>query len=414
MQRIVVTMFIACFCFLCNAAVLTHDSAYDSLVPAEAYQGIGTWMVGDAIVATGHSIDLDSLGTGKDKRTEQEWSEDDCKRRIMIFVAESKDSCFDDDSYDLEGEVSGFATAATFKLDGQEGLFLIGVVPKEQVHVKFTFNPKKARHFAITLFESGQYMEASTKLAALSQRGIQDEEIISIAHAAGWHVNLKAGIMGDARLQALAGLGRFYYERKAYEESLRYFYDLYMDTQKPEINLLKTLIDLCEKTHRDDTSVKFRAELARMQNIESPLDVRDLSINEPFTPILQNERMLLENGGAKIVEYEGATYFIAVGSTAILDDSGKEYIRRNKVARAQAQKEAASFAEETEVVVEEHNTEKTVINNNNGQKSVYTMKEYDESIRTKVKGLISSMTDVGSWKSSDGKVFFFAIGCRLN
>lgn len=414
MQRITIKIAILCICSTSYAVVLTHDPAYDLLVPAEAYQGVGTWMVGDSIVATGHAIDVDNLGTSKNKRIEQEWALEDCKRRMMTCAAASKVPSFDEDSYDLEGDVSEFITVATFKLDDQEGLFLIGVVHKKQVSVKSTFNIKKARQFAIALFESGQYMEASTKFAALSLQGIQDEEIISIARAAGWHVNLEAGIIGDAKVQALEGLGRFYYERQAYEKSLRHFYDLYLDTQKPETELLKMLIDLCDKTHREETSTKFRAELARIQNIENPAQVRDIRIDEPFAPILQNESMLLENGGAKIVEHEGATYFFAVGSTDIRDDSGQEHLRQMKVARAQAQKEAVSFAEETEVVVEESRTEKTVINNQNGQKSVYTMKEYDESVRTKVKGLISSMTDVGSWKSSDGKVFFFAIGCRLN
>lgn len=414
MLQVIKGVILLSLCFPCVAAVLTHDATFDPVVPSEAYQGVGSWMTGDNIIATGHSTEMDSLGPGKDKRTEQEWALDDCKRRIMVQVAASKDISFDEDFYDLAGEVKGFATAATFKIDGREGLFLIGVANKNQVSVHAEFNPKKARTRAIDLFDAEKYKEAAVRFADLTQRGIQDDETVAYARAASWHVNLESGISGSTRTEALDSLGQFYYERQNYEASLQHFYALYLITQEPDVGLIKRLIDLCEKTHRDETAAKFDAELAKLQGYPKPELVIDLKIDKQFAPILVRESMLLTNAGAKIVQHKGVMYFFAVGSTDIRGDSGEEHLRQIKVARAQAQKGAVSFAEGTDVIAEENSTEKTVITQKDGQKTATSLKEYDESIQTKVKGVIHSLNDIGTWKSPDGKVFFFAIGCQLN
>ncbi len=181
-----------------GGGVLTQDPAFKGVIPAEAYDGVGAWAAGDYWVATGHSIDIDSLGAGKDQRTELQIAENDSRRGIALQAALADHPDVDEDSNDLHADINGFHTAATYKIDKRAGLFLIGIVKKDGVRVQLVFNPKKARIKAIALFDAKQFKEAATRLAALTARGVQDAETIAYARAASWHVNLDAGVTGDA------------------------------------------------------------------------------------------------------------------------------------------------------------------------------------------------------------------------
>ena len=193
-----------------SATLLWRDESLLHLVTSEAYGGTGTWENGDYWVAVGHSSEIDSLGENKGRRTERDLAEDNAKELILQRSAVAKVPDYDGDSYDLKGQIKGFQTAATYRIDGMDGLYLIGVAKKSSVQVDVVFNPGKARLNAIALFDAGNYKDAAARLASLTQRGIQDPETMAYAHAASWHVNLDSGVKGSARETALRGLGQFH------------------------------------------------------------------------------------------------------------------------------------------------------------------------------------------------------------
>jgi hypothetical protein len=241
--------------------ILSSEPSLNNLVPKDAFDGVGAWNDEHYFIATGHSIEVDSLGVTKGKRTEQTIAEDDSKARIAAEAARNKIPDFDPEMFDLVADISDFRVAATYRIEGRVGLFLIGMTERRKIKVKADFNPKKARAFAFNLFHAGQFKDAATRLAILTQRDIQDAETMAHARAASWHMNLQSGISGDARRVALQGLGGFYFDRQEYESSLKYSYDLYKETENPSRELLGTLVKLCEKTNRDNSAKAFLHEL---------------------------------------------------------------------------------------------------------------------------------------------------------
>jgi len=171
------------------ADVLLRDDALAKFVPGEAYQGTGFWEIGDYWVVTGHSTEIDALGKNKGKRVERDFAEDDAKALMLKQAALGKSAEYDAESYDLKGEITGFQTAATYRLEGKSDLYLVGLAKKSGVQVQVVFNPRKARLAAIAIFEAGKYREAAGRFAALTERGIQDGETMAFARAASWHVN---------------------------------------------------------------------------------------------------------------------------------------------------------------------------------------------------------------------------------
>lgn len=404
---------IAAVLYLLLGGVLTHDPAYDAIVPKAAYEGVGSWIAGQHYVATGRSSAYDALGEVKGKRTEQDAAAEDSRRRILARAAGLDDAALEDGCYDITGSLSGFATAARFKLEGMDGVFLIGVAKKEQVSAHAEFSPKKARAHAMGLFDDGKYKEAAGRLADLTQRGIQDDETVAYAHAASWYVNLESGIDGTTRSEALEGLAQFYYDRKAYEKSLRHYYDLYREQSKPSLTLLNRLVELCEETKREETARNLRDEIARTYPDSLSLPISDSQIKEEYVPILLSERFLLTTGGATLVEYRGKRYFLSVGTTIVKEKSPEETLRQLKVGRIQAQKEAVTFTQTTKVEAEDHVRTETIVVNKNGAKTASSMTIIDESTMAAVQGIVGSLQDIGTWKSKDGTVFFYALGLCL-
>jgi hypothetical protein len=397
-----------------SADVVTRDDALAKMVPDEAFQGIGSWAKGDCWVATGHSVEVDSLGKGKGRRTEREFAEEEAKALILKQAAISKCPDYDEGSYDLKGEITGFQTAATYRISAKDGLYLVGVAKKSGVQVDVLFSAKKARLTAIALFEAGRYHDAAARFASLTQRGIQDIETMAYARAASWHVNLDSGIKGGPRLEALDGLGRFYLEQQDYEASLRNFYDLYVETDKPSRQFLDTLVLLCKKTERGETAVNFQNELGRRWPPPAVPQIKDATFDPIFEPVLRLQPFLLKSGGARLVKFNGSFYFVAVGTTDIRGTASSEKLRQLRVGRVQAQKEAIAFLEQTKVVAEETLTERTTVTTMDGKSRAEVLKTLDETTATKVHGVLNSLIDVGTWVSTDGTTFCFAIGNKFN
>jgi len=57
--------------------------------------------------------------------------------------------------------------------------------------------------------------------------------------------------------------------------------------------------------------------------------------------------------------------------------------------------------------------ESTELKTTNGQEMAFTTETLDEVIVTKAKGIVTSLSVIGSWTSRDGTVFFQAIGKKM-
>lgn len=408
-----------------DAKILSQDPTFEKVVPPEAYKDVGAWAAGDYWVASGHSIDVGSLGSDKDDRTELRIGEEDARRRIVLQAAMENHPEVTEDSYDLEADITGFHSAATYKLENRAGVFLIGIAKKSGVRVRVVFNAKKARIKAIELFDAKQFKEAAARLSVLTTRGIQDDETVAYAKAASWHVNLDAGVTGDSRTEALNGLGQFYSNRGDYESSIRLFYKLYdevPDSGSPSHELLRTLVNLSRKTHREDTAIKFEAEIQRRwpgsksgpAPTSMPSSIRDAHIEEPYASLLARDELLLSTDGAAVVRAGDTVYFIAVGSASMAEGSTEEHLRVIKEGRIHAEREAALFAERETIIVHDIQAERMKFTELAGDPGVHSLRVRDSDLSTKLQGTVKGLHVVGTWKNPDGTVFFCALAIRMN
>jgi hypothetical protein len=169
---------------LSSPIVLRKDPALMALVPAKAFEGIGSWSAGGYYIATGYSTPAESVGAEKEKGIEEKIAEKDAKGRIGHAAALRKNPQFDEESYTCQAEISGFRIATTYKLEGRDGLFVVGVAPEDAVRVNIAFDAGRARRNALIAFNAGDYGHAARFLAGLTERGFQDPEIIAMARAA--------------------------------------------------------------------------------------------------------------------------------------------------------------------------------------------------------------------------------------
>lgn len=139
----------------------------------------------------------------------------------------------------------------------------------------------------------------------------------------------------------------------------------------------------------------------------------DAEFAPEFAKVLRAEPLLLQNGGAKLIEVNGVRYFVAVGVTSVREETPAERIRQLRVGRINALRAAAEFTSPVEVTSESSLRETTSIHNTKGVKTAETRKVYDENTRTKLEAILRVPSQIGSWKSTDRKLFFYAIGAKL-
>ena len=145
-----------------------------------------------------------------------------------------------------------------------------------------------------------------------------------------------------------------------------------------------------------------------------PDSIKDAKIDQEFETVVKQLPLFLTQGGATVTETETGRFFIAVGVTDVRDESAQDKLRQIRVGRVQAQKEAISFLERTTVVAEEKLVEKTTVTTKDGKKSIEVLKTLDQSTVTTVQGVLGTLPQIGTWESADGKLFFYAIGKKLN
>jgi hypothetical protein len=100
--------------------------------------------------------------------------------------------------------------------------------------------------------------------AELTERGIQDPEVMALARAAAARVNLAAGVTGPSLIAALRLLGDFYFENNDAEQAVQFYYRLYREASGPDPVVLERLAQLCAQTHRNESATAFRKELSRL------------------------------------------------------------------------------------------------------------------------------------------------------
>ena len=144
-----------------------------------------------------------------------------------------------------------------------------------------------------------------------------------------------------------------------------------------------------------------------------PLALIDAVFEPGFEAVLRAEPLLLSDGGARIVEQEGVRYFLAVGVTSVGEPTTVERLRQIRVGRSNALRAAAEFMAPTEVKAETTLRETTTIRREDGTSKGEARKTFDDITRTKVEAILRSLAQVGTWRSPDGMLFFYAVGSKL-
>jgi hypothetical protein len=146
---------------------------------------------------------------------------------------------------------------------------------------------------------------------------------------------------------------------------------------------------------------------------DAPTVIREAFLAPGFDDILRTDPALFHNGGAKLIEKNGGRYFVAIGFASVLGDSPAERVRQLQVARTRALKVASEFIGTTIVTSEEKFSDTTTVGTVNGDKRSEQRKVLEETTVAKIKVLIKAPPVVGTWKSGDGQLFFYAIGTQI-
>jgi hypothetical protein len=142
--------------------------------------------------------------------------------------------------------------------------------------------------------------------------------------------------------------------------------------------------------------------------------IREALLTPGFDSILRADPALLQSGGAKLIEKDGTQYFVAVGFASVLGDSPAERLRQLQVARIRALKVACEFIGTTIVTSEVKFSETTTVTNINGVKTSGRRKLLEETTVAKINAIVKAPPVIGTWKSGDGQLFFYAIGTQIH
>ncbi len=141
----------------------------------------------------------------------------------------------------------------------------------------------------------------------------------------------------------------------------------------------------------------------------------EVEIDKPFDAYLLANPILMEVTGAKILRLEnGHQVILAVASTVLENDSARERLRAEKVCRIKALANVVSQKEGVQVARVERLNEKTVVTLQDGKETGKSVSELLEITTAKVEGVAKDMPVVGRWNSTDGKVFYMALGVECD
>jgi hypothetical protein len=142
----------------------------------------------------------------------------------------------------------------------------------------------------------------------------------------------------------------------------------------------------------------------------------DVLIQKPFDALLQANPLLMSDEGAKIVKRaDGTVLVIGVASTPVRDGSARDRKRSEVVCKNRAL--ASILSEQKGVLVahvEKAGSSQTIVIDADGKKKTKAVKEYLEMTSSRLGGIVPGFQLVGRWKSSDGKLYYYAVGGILD
>ena len=144
---------------------------------------------------------------------------------------------------------------------------------------------------------------------------------------------------------------------------------------------------------------------------------RNLAISEAGfkAPFSRLEAFVIENGGVRIVEYDGSKYLFAIGMTDLRADSPKEQLRRMTVARAKAVRELIRMIEKAQIEVkEESKSEVKIVQDTNAQPKASHEDTSIEQYKEEIISFVKVPEVVATWQSENDQFFYVAIGKKLS
>lgn len=137
----------------------------------------------------------------------------------------------------------------------------------------------------------------------------------------------------------------------------------------------------------------------------------EVEIEKPFDAYLLADPLLMEVTGAKVIRLaNGNQVVLAVASTALKDRSADERLRAEKVCRVKALASVVAEKRGVQVAHVEELKERTVLVLDDGKETGKSVSELLQITKTSVEGVAKDMPVVGRWKSSEGDVFYLAVG----
>jgi hypothetical protein len=137
----------------------------------------------------------------------------------------------------------------------------------------------------------------------------------------------------------------------------------------------------------------------------------DVLLDKGFAAYLQSNPVLMATTGAKVIRRDdGRTVVLAVGSSALKDNSAAERLRAEKVCRLYAEVSLAAEKQGVQVAHLERLEEKTRVVLDDDKEKGRSVSDLLQITTTKVEGLVRAMPVIGRWRSKAGDVFYLAIG----
>ena len=150
--------------------------------------------------------------------------------------------------------------------------------------------------------------------------------------------------------------------------------------------------------------------------LASPWDeFTQVKLSQEYSEVLPKAELVLENGGGKLIKMpDGALWVIGIGSTSVkTPPSGSEILRQRKVAEQKARKAVVEELQTIRVASTTKDTSQSIVTTINGQETAQSVDEFEETIESKVDGIVRGLKLAGTWYSQDGQIFYLALCNRL-
>lgn len=136
-----------------------------------------------------------------------------------------------------------------------------------------------------------------------------------------------------------------------------------------------------------------------------------ITIQSEFAPYLLSNKILMENGGARLYELSPSKYLlVSVGSTEVRANTAGDRIRQKKVAELSAMAHLLKMTGVKIYTRTIHTEEFSSAKDSAGKDKVCMLEQLFETTTETAEGFVRSLPVVGTWYSKDGTIFYTAIG----